>query len=104
MKAFYIIISLLFAVFITLYISQATGYYDYEQYKKTELTKEKIEQFERDVADGKNVDIKNYLENVKVDYSNTASNTGLKISNTITKYVKSGVSGTLFFFSLLLGE
>jgi YbbR domain-containing protein len=104
MKTFYIIISLLFAVFITLYISQATGYYNYEQYKKTELTKDKIEQFERDVADGKNVDIKDYLENVKVDYSNTASNTGLKISNTITKYVKSGVNGTLFFFSLLLGE
>lgn len=104
MKAFWITISLLFAVFLTLYISQATGYYDYEQYKKVELTKDKISQFEQDVKSGKDIKVQDYLENVQTDYSNNASKTGLKISNTIKKYVRTGINGTLSFLSMLLGD
>ena len=35
--------------FSALYISEATGYYEFEQHKKVTLTEEKIEQFENDV-------------------------------------------------------
>jgi hypothetical protein len=104
MKAFWIVLSILFAIFITLYISQATGYYDYEQYKKVTLTNEKIAEFERDVKDGKKINVDDYLENVTTDYNNNASKTGLKISQTIKKYVRSGIDGTFAFFSLLLGD
>lgn len=104
MKAFWIALALLFAIFMTLYISQATGYYDYEQYKKVELTEEKIAEFERDVKEGKEIKIENYLDSVTYDYNNKASKTGLKISGTIKKYVKSGINGALSFFELLLGE
>ena len=104
MKAFWITVSLLFAVFITLYISQATGYYDYEQYKKVELTKDKIAEFENDVKAGKEIKIENYLDSVQTDYNNSASKTGLKISNTIKKYVRTGINGTLSFFGMLLSD
>ncbi|MDD2203311.1 MAG: hypothetical protein PHT75_01860 [Bacilli bacterium] len=104
MKGFWIGLSILFAIFMTLYISQATGYYDYKQYQKTELTKEKIAQFEQDIKDGKNIKIENYLESVETNYNNNASKAGLQISNTIQKYVKSGINATLTFFGLLLGE
>ena len=33
---------ILFITFVTLYISQATGYYEYEQARKTAFTKEQI--------------------------------------------------------------
>ncbi|HHT38622.1 MAG TPA: hypothetical protein GXZ95_04325 [Mollicutes bacterium] len=104
MRGFLIMLTILFAIFLTLYISQAVGYYDYEQYKKVELTKEKIAQFEQDIKEGKQIDVNTYLENVKVDYNNNASKTGLKLSTAIKKYVRSGIDGTLAFFSLLLGN
>ena len=50
----------LLVAFLALYLSEKSGYYEYEQHKQTTLTKEKIKQFEKDVADGKNVDIKDY--------------------------------------------
>jgi hypothetical protein len=104
MKTFWIVLSLLFAIFLTLYISQATGYYDYEQYKKVEITNDKIAQFEQDVKDGKEIKVENYLDNVKTDYNNNASRVGMKISSTIKKYVRGGIDGTLSFFGLLLGD
>ncbi len=98
MKGFWIVMSILFAIFLTLYISQAIGYYDYEQYKKVELTSEKIAEFEQDIKDGKEIDIKDYLENVNIDYNNSASKAGLKLSSSIKKYVRTGIDGTLSFF------
>ena len=35
----------LFIAFLALYLSEKTGYYEYEQHKQTTLTKEKIKQF-----------------------------------------------------------
>jgi L-ribulose-5-phosphate 3-epimerase UlaE len=103
-KAFWIALTIMFAIFLTLYISQATGYYDYEQYKKTELTKEKIEQFEKDVKSGKDIRIENYVENIDKDYNNNISRMGIKISNTIKNYVKKGVNGTLKFLGLFFSD
>ena len=103
MKAFWIVLAILFAIFLTLYISQTTCYYDFDQYKKDELTKEKIEQFEKDVQEGKEIKIENYVSNIKTDYSNNASKAGIKLSNTIKKYVKIGVEGTLKILGALLG-
>jgi hypothetical protein len=48
-KPFRFILIVLFIVFISLYVSQATGYYDYQQYQKTELTAEKMKQFDKNV-------------------------------------------------------
>ena len=54
-KIFKSVLMILFIIFISLYISQSSGYYEYEQYKKVELTKEQIKKFEQDIKDGKKV-------------------------------------------------
>lgn len=104
MKTFWIMLSILFAVFMTLYISQATGYYNYEQHKRTELTKEKIAEFEQNVKEGKEIRVEDYLDNIKYDYNNSASKAGIKISKTIKEVVKTGIDKTLSFFGILLGS
>ena len=72
-----------FITFLTLYLSQATGYYEYQQHKKVTFTNEQIEKFEKDVIAGKNVDIESYLEDTTKSYNNKTSKLGYTISNTI---------------------
>lgn len=85
----------LFITFVTLYISQATGYYEYEQARKTAFTKEQIEQFEKDVKDGKEIDVNKYLENTNKNYQNNLSQFTLNVSEGISKYTKLGIEKVL---------
>lgn len=90
-KVFKRIMFFLFITFLTLYLSQATGYYEYEQSRKTAFTEEQIKQFEQDVKDGKEIDINKYLENTNKNYQNNISKTTLNISEAISKYTKLGI-------------
>lgn len=90
-RIFKYVFVLLFIAFLTLYLSQATGYYEYENHQKAALTDEQIKQFEKDVKDGKNIKIEDYIEKTSVDYSNKASDIGSKFSNTVNKGVKKGI-------------
>lgn len=85
------ILIVMFILFVALYISQSTGYYDYETYKKTALTKEQIKQFEEDIKNGKNVSVKDYLDGTSKDYSNKLSDAGLNISKKIERYSKKAI-------------
>lgn len=85
----------LFITFVTLYISQSTGYYEYEQAKKTAFTKEQIEKFEQDVKDGKEIDINQYLDNTNKNYQNNLSSFTLNVSEKISKYTKMGIEKLL---------
>ncbi len=87
-KIFRNVMIFLFVVFIALFISQANGYYEYQEYKKVALTKEQIKEFESDVKAGKKIDLKDYVGNTKKDYGNTVSNVGLSVSKKIEKYFK----------------
>lgn len=78
--------------FLTLYFSQKSGYFEYQQYKKTSFTKEQIEKFEQDIKEGKDVDITNYLDNKDDDYSNKISRLGLGLSKGIEKTIKGGLN------------
>ena len=42
--------------------------------EKTILTNEKIKEFELDVKNNENIDIKDYLDNEEVDYTNKLTN------------------------------
>ena len=84
----------LLLAFLTIYFSQAAGYYDIELHKKSVFTKEKIEQFEKDVADGKDVTIEDYLVETRKDYSNKTSDFGYFLSKNIGNYIKNGIEGT----------
>lgn len=77
-------IACLFSLFLCLYVTQALGYYEFTNYKKTTLTNKAIERFEEDVKSGKKIDAKDYVEAEK-NYNNLLSRTSLTISNTIEK-------------------
>lgn len=70
--------------FLCIYIYQASGYYEYLNYKRTKINYEKIEEFEKDLKNGKNVSKKDYLEKEKT-YSNTFYKLGIGTSNLIEK-------------------
>ena len=93
---------ILLVTFLTLYLSQATGYYEYEQHKKVVFTSEQIKKFEQDVADGKNVNIENYLENTNKDYQNRISNLGLSLSEGIGDCLKKGIEGAFSFINKMI--
>ena len=95
---------ILFFSFLVVYFSELTGYYEYQNYKKAELTKEQIKEFESDVKEGKNVDINNYLVIDNKKYNNSLSKLTSKLSNGISNIVFSGVENTFKFLSRLIDE
>ncbi len=72
----------LLVLFFALIIMNYTGVYEYRISKQTALTNENIEKFEKDILEGKDVEIKNYLEEEK-DNSNAISKLTFKTSETI---------------------
>lgn len=101
---FTIIITLLFITFISLYFSQINGYYEYTQYNKKTITEDAMKQFEKDVAEGKDIQIEDYLKDVYKDYSNGMSSLGLKTSATIENFMTKGIKRIFKIFSALFVE
>jgi len=102
-KAFRYCLLTLFVTFMALYISQSTGYVEYENRKQVALTESQIKKFEADIAAGKKVDMEKYLKTNEKNYQNAISRTGLKIS----KFTESGVKkvvDTSFKFLAKLAE
>lgn len=90
-----IVIALLFIIFLILYISGETGYYEYKVHTKTVLTEEAVKEFEKDISEGKNVKLENYIKTEKVDYSNPVSNTGYNTGLIIEKFMNKGIKKTM---------
>ncbi|MEE0699764.1 MAG: hypothetical protein U0M66_04180 [Bacilli bacterium] len=103
-KIFQGFIWLLFFSFLVLYFSQANGYYEDLNNKKTTLTEEKIKQFEEDVRNGKEIRVENYVVNMKKDYGNVVSNFGLFTSQTISKYFKKGLTSVFGGIDKMVNE
>jgi len=78
-------------IFLVMFFTSSSGYYEYELNKKSNLTQEAILKFEQDIKDGKEIDINDYIIEDNKDYSNSFSNAGLKISNNIKKIFSEGV-------------
>ena len=91
----------LFIAFLIMYLSKETGYYEYKTYTKTKLTEEAMKKFEKDVSDGKNVNIKDYLIDEHIDYSNVFSKTGYFISSGVESIMNDGIKKTLKVLSAL---
>lgn len=85
---------ILFVAFLTLYVSNQTGYFEYQQRQNVILTEEKIKQFEIDVKNGVKLDIEKYLEDTKINYNNKTSKLGLFLSNKLGEYFKNGIEKT----------
>ena len=91
-KIFHLFIWFLFLSFLVLYFAQANGYYEDLNNKKASLTEEKIKEFEKDVKNGKEIKVENYIVNIKKDYSNKVSDFGLFTSKAFAKYFKIGMN------------
>lgn len=78
------IIKLIFLIiiiaFISSYLVALTGYYEYTMQQRTIITNEKIKEFEQDVKDNKNIDLKDYYSKEELDYSNKFTTLVYKIS------------------------
>ena len=97
-NTFKIIFIFLFVIFLTMYISVGSNYYEYELHKKVMLTNEDSKRFEDDVKNNKEVDIDNYISS-RVDYSNSFSKASTKVSKETKKYIKQGIEGIFNIFS-----
>lgn len=100
-KVFYYFISICFITFMALCFSQNTGYLEYQNQKQARLTEKQIKQFEKDVAAGKQIDMKKYLKTSNKNYQNKLSSLGLKISKVTGNGVKLIVSKSFKFLEKL---
>ena len=93
-----------FIVFLALFISQSTGYFEYKNSKKVALTNEQIKIFEKDVNEGKNIDLTKYIEANNKNYQNKLYKTGLLISNVLEKGIQRFINKSFKILEKLVGE
>lgn len=93
-KIFNCTVFCLFVIFLSIYGASKSGYYEYENKKEAQFTEESIKQFEKDIADGKNVNIKDYLKNDTKNYDNKITNLGNTLSNVVSDGIVSGLEKT----------
>lgn len=86
------LLSILFFIFIALYIALESGYYETKVQKEVQLTNDKIKAFEEDVKNNKVVNLDSYLEKKEVNYSNRVSAFGNKLTNVLAKTITNGLS------------
>lgn len=82
-----IVLLTLFLLFLGLFISTNTGIIDYNARTKNKITEEKIKEFEKDVEENKEIDIKKYISKDNEINNNNISKGTLKVSNTIGKTI-----------------
>lgn len=81
-NVFRIVIFTLIILYTVLYITQATGYYEYTNRKTNTLTEKAVEQFEKDLKAGKKVSASDYIKEEN-DYNNKMSKGGVFLSSAI---------------------
>ena len=87
---FILFILILFFIYMGLYVMDNMGYYNIAAKNKI-ITDEKLKEFESDVKNGKEIDIKNYVRdttNYKNAYSNLGYNMSIGIDNILNKGFK----------------
>ena len=79
---------LIIIAFISSYIIASSGYYEYTMQRRTIITNEKIKEFEEDVKNNKEIDLKNYLDKEEIDYSNKITTLVYNISENSNKLAR----------------
>ena len=87
-KTLKLIIYIIIVIYIASYYVSSSGYYEYHIQEKTILTNEKIKEFEQDVKNNQNIDIKDYLNYKDEDYSNKVTNLMYDFSNNGNKIAR----------------
>lgn len=84
------ILGVLFIIYIALYLMDNLGYYNIAAKNKI-ITEEKLQEFEADVKNGKEIDLKEYVRDT-TNYKNIYSNIGYSISMGIDNVLNKGLS------------
>lgn len=90
---FKIIFSIFFLSFLIGYIIERTGYYEYNLQNKTVMTSEAMSRFEKDISEGKDVTIEDYVVDTNKDYTSKLTRNTNKVSEKVNKYLKKGIEG-----------
>ncbi len=83
-------LGILFVIYIGLYIMDNLGYYNIAAKNKV-ITEEKLQEFESDVRNGREIDLKEYVRDT-TNYRNAYSNIGYSISMGIDSVLNKGLS------------
>ncbi len=92
-RYFFRTLNVFIIIFVALIIAYESGYYETKTGNRAVLTKEAMEEFERDVNNGQMVDVKDYLSTEQKDYSNGVTKIGNKISSSVSDFMTKGISG-----------
>ena len=68
-----------------------SGYYNTKVKQKAILTEEKIEEFEKDIKEGKELDLKDYIVDEYHDYSSPLSKAGQQLSMGMENFITKGI-------------
>ena len=89
-KIFKFIPIIIIIIFLCLYFSYQNGYYERIIRDKITLTNVRIEEFEQDIKDGKDVTIEDYLDE-EIDYSTKMGNASLKVGEKLENIINEGI-------------
>ena len=92
-KIFKTVFLCFFLAFIVSYVIEKTGYYEYNLQNKTIMTNEAMAQFEKDLAEGKDVTQEDYVVSTEKDYTSTLTKATNKVSIKVNKLLKKGIEG-----------
>lgn len=93
-----------FTSFVIAYVIGTTGYYEYELSNKRILTEEKMKEFEQEVANGEEIDLKDYTVNTHRDYTNKFTKGVTNTSLTLNKYLKKMIEKAFNLISKMVEE
>ena len=94
----------LFLAFVVSYVIEKTGYYEYNLQNKTIMTNEAISRFEKDLAEGKDVTMEEYVVSTEKDYTSTLTRTTNKVSVKVNEVLKRGIEGVFKIVSTFVEE
>ena len=103
-KVVKIIFICLFLSFVVSYVIEMTGYYEYNLQNKVIMTNEAMAQFEKDLADGKDVTKEDYVVSTEKDYTSSLTRTTNKVSVKVNKLLKDGIEGIFKIVGTLVEE
>lgn len=86
----YFLVSLVIFFFVLLFANMG-GYYESKEEKAKVLTEEQIKLFEKDISEGKSVDVTAYTKELEKDYTSDLSNNIYKVSLKIEKMIDGGI-------------
>lgn len=89
---FFKTLTVLFLIFISLYIALESGYYEAKVAKKTAMTEESIKRFEKDIKEGKAIDLESYTYEEHPDYSNNTTDAAIFIGTKVENFMSSGIN------------